>query len=80
MGAPMHYRDFVRIFGFHGVTIEEVKKSSHLKMKKVIDGVTVIYIAVHHKNAVEDVYVQKARKAFRLTPKDGVPDKEFFSR
>ena len=52
-------------------------KPSHLKMTKVIDGETKNYTAVVHKNKVDSVYVQGARRRFRLTKKDGVSDRDF---
>ncbi len=46
-------------------------------MKKRIDGITVNFIAVVHGKRVDNAYVRDARKRFKLTPKDGVSDKEF---
>jgi len=75
MPSPVTILKFLRLFERQGVTIEI--KGSHVKMRKVIDGQTVHYVAVVHGKRVDTVYVKKARKAFRLLPKDGVSDGEF---
>ena len=80
MGSPLSYGDFWRKFRAFGVEVTRCRsKASHLKMTKVIGGKPTIYIAVEKRREVADVYVQKARKRFRLRPKDGVSDKDFAS-
>jgi hypothetical protein len=78
MGSPVKFRDFSRWFAHFDVRLE-INKSSHIKMYRIIDGVSHQYTAVVHKNLVDDVYLKKARKALKLTPEDGVSDEDFFN-
>ena len=76
----LSYGDFCRKFRAFGVKVTRCRsKASHLKMTKVIDGKPTIYIAVEKKRKVADVYVQKARRRFRLRREDGVSDRDFAS-
>lgn len=76
MGSPIRYNDFVRWFRRQGVELSLT--GSHIGMCRVVKGVELHYTAVVHGNRVEDVYVKKARKALKLSLKDGVSDREFF--
>jgi hypothetical protein len=78
MPDGLSWHDFKRKFEKFGVTLTpQKKKPTHIKMtKKVAEG-TIIYIAVRHDNKVEQCYVSKARKKFRLTPLHNVTDEDF---
>jgi len=76
--SPLSFIDFKRKFERFGVSVSKSKgKASHIKMRKVIDGVVVPYTAVKHHNRVDYCYVAKARRKFRLTEEDGVTDEDF---
>ena len=77
MGSPLAFHDFKRKFDHFGVNVHNPRKSSHIKMSKVIDGKKFMYLAVLKNNRVDYLYVQKARKRFRLTAKWGVTDEHF---
>ena len=81
MGSDIPWHDFVRKFRAYGVSITKAKGAPHYKMTKVIDGKTYIY-PVPRKGGqrVRGIYVQKARKRFRLTPEHGVSDEEFYGK
>ena len=76
MASPIPYHDFKRKFNHYGVSLEK-GKGSHIKMSQIIDGTKVMYPVAVHGNKVEYLYVEKARKRFRLTPKWGVTNDDF---
>jgi hypothetical protein len=78
MGGPIRLEDYERRSRSFGVKVWRGTK--HWRMRKEIGGVEFIYTFTSHNNEVDDVYEKKARKTSRLTPKDGVSDKEFYSR
>ena len=45
-----------------------------------IDGSTFSYPIPTHKSEINDCYVRGVRKKFKLTPKDGITDQDFFGR
>lgn len=76
MPSEISFNDFRRKFEHYGVVI--FRKKKHWAMRKVVDGVPVTYMfATIGGRRVDWVYVKAARKKFRLTPKDGVSDREF---
>lgn len=78
MGSPIPFKDFQRWFFRHGVEIVP-SRGSHYKFSRVIGGVVLMTIVpVSGGRYVKDVYLNKARRALRLTPLDGVSDEEFY--
>ena len=78
MPGDMKLADFKRKFEKYGVRV--FPGSKHWKMEKEIDGRLVVYVfATKSGRHVARVYVDKARKRFKLTPDDGVSNKEFNS-
>ena len=80
MGSPMRLADFERRFRAYGVAIHR-HRATHLVMKGIVAGETVVYVAVaKHGKTVDDIYVAKARRRFGLTPEKGVSNEEFLSK
>lgn len=74
----MLFSDFERKMRHFGVeVIAPTGGGSHFKLKKLIDRAWVIYPVARHNNRIDNVYVVKARRRFRLRPEDGVSDAEF---
>ena len=79
MSGPVSLRDFIRWFQRHGIKIEPCGSGSHYKLSGIVDGHRRIYIiATESGRRVKHVYVDKARKTFKLTQADGVSDQDFF--
>jgi hypothetical protein len=76
MAGPLHYNDFIRKFRRYGVSVSRIG-ATHSKMEKYVEGKLRVFIAVVHGNAVDPVYVSKARRRFKLRPEDGVSDRDF---
>lgn len=73
--VPLH--EFKRWFAKYGVELEFGGK--HARLRGEVGGAHAIFpIPTVRGRKVKSVYVDKARKHFHLTPKDGVPDREFF--
>lgn len=78
MPGPLPVHDFERKFRAYGVKLSRSKrKPTHIKMRKRIGAQVVIYVAVEAGGGVDNLYVRKARRRFKLLPADGVSDKEF---
>ncbi len=78
--SPVALRDFRRWFERHQVVIEPSGRGSHLKLTRKIQNRLHIYIiATESGRRVKWVYVEKARKALKLTADDGFSDDDFFS-
>ena len=78
MPSDMKLADFIRKFEHYGVRV--FPGSKHWKMEKVIEGRLAVYVfATRSGRRVARIYVDKARKRFKLTPDDGISDEEFNS-
>lgn len=55
-------------------------KGSHTYFFKVIDDAEAGYPVPTNKNPVLICYIQGVRRKFKLTPNDGVSDKEFYDK
>ena len=81
MTRPLKFRDFAAIMRRFGITCRQSRhKSTHYILSKAIEGVTCTYCVAVRRGEVNGVYIAKTRRAFRLQPKDGVSDKDFFGR
>ncbi len=81
MGRSLKLNDLRRILRSFGVDEDSSRgKGSHTLFQSTIDGATVSYPVPTSGGEVHSVYVAGCRKKFRLTEKDGISDREFFSR
>ena len=68
-------------FERYHVSFRQGRKATHWKLRRVLrEGTTCVYVIVRKKGMVDGIYVKKARRALKLTAKDGVPDREFFGQ
>jgi hypothetical protein len=64
----------------YGIEVRQGSKATHFKLVKFIDEQKVFYTIAVHDETVLDCYVTRTRKRFKLTPKDGVSDRDFFGK
>lgn len=78
MCSPIKLIEFKRRFRKYGVSFGSGGK--HLNMRREIGGIvyTFPFPTMKGGKRVLDVYERAARKKFRLMPKDGVSDEDFY--
>lgn len=75
--ATIKFRKLRKILLSFGVVENRSRgKGGHILFSKG----SVSYTIVAKKNDVNGCYIRGARRAFKLTPADGVSDREFYSR
>ena len=79
MPSPVNAGDFLRKCKSFGISVRQGGRGSHLVLTKEIQGSVATYVVPVHRNKVDPVYVPKTRKTFKMTPKDGVSDREWNS-
>lgn len=78
MGSPINLTEFRRRFCKYGVEFSSGGK--HLKMRREIGGVVYTFpLPTMGGRRVKDIYEKKARRRFKLLPKDGVSNEDFYS-
>jgi len=80
--VPYSLRKLRRILNHYGCWEEPARgKGNHTTFLRQMEGGVFSYPVAKMKKEDEilDCYVSGARKRFKLTKKDGVTDKEFFS-
>ena len=75
MGGEIAFHDFKRKFEHFGVNVSHGSK--HVHLEKTIKGERVPYTVAVKQHKVDDLYVHKARRRFKLLPEDGVSDEDF---
>lgn len=78
MGSDIKLSEFKRRFRRYQVSFHAGGK--HTIMKRTIDGVEYSYaLPTISGRRVKDIYEKKARRRFKLMPKDGTTDEDFYS-
>ena len=67
-----------RILKHFSIGIKQGKKSTHFKLTATMDGVKHVYTIAVHKGEVDRVYIRALWRKFRLTPKHGITDEDFY--
>jgi hypothetical protein len=79
---PLKLRELRKLLGKYGVTEDaSLGKGSHtMFLRKINESVFSYPVPTHGRDVLPIPYVKGCRKKFKLTEKDGVTDKEFYSK